>query len=60
MSHYPSSVSKIGPLLHMWSMRFEAKVKVFKDSYKHFKNATKSHAKKHQCLSPGNLHPKTK
>lgn len=48
MIHYPSSVRKIGPLLYMWSMRFEAKHKLFKDSFKNFKNITKSLAKKHQ------------
>lgn len=48
MIHYPSSIRKIGPLLYMWSMRFEAKHKMFKDSFKNFKNITKSLAKKHQ------------
>lgn len=48
MIHYPSSIRKIGPLLYMWSMRFEAKHKVFKDYFKNFKNITKSLAKKHQ------------
>lgn len=48
MIHYPSSIRKIGPLLHMWSMRFEAKHKLFKDYLKNFKNITKSLVKKHQ------------
>lgn len=48
MIHYPSSIRKIGPLLYMWSMRFEAKHKMFKDFFKNFKNITKSLAKKHQ------------
>lgn len=48
MVHYPSSIRKIGPLLHMWCMRFEAKHKVFKDYFKNYKNITKSLAKKHQ------------
>lgn len=48
MIHYPSSIRKIGPLLHMWSMRFEAKHKLLKDNFKNFKNITKSLAKKHQ------------
>lgn len=48
MIHYPASIRKIGPLLHMWSMRFEAKHRVFKNMMKNFKNITKSFAKKHQ------------
>lgn len=32
----------------MWSMRFEAKHRVFKNMLKNFKNITKSLAKKHQ------------
>lgn len=48
MIHYPACIRKIGPLLHMWSMRFEAKHKVFKDTLKNFKNITKSLAKRHQ------------
>ena len=48
MIHYPACIRKIGPLLHMWSMRFEAKHKVFKNTLKNFKNITKSLAKKHQ------------
>lgn len=50
MIHYPlpACIRKIGPLIHMWSMRFEAKHKVFKNTLKNFKNITKSLAKKHQ------------
>lgn len=48
MIHYPSCIRKIGPLLHTWSMRFEAKHKLFKNTLKNFKNITKSLAKKHQ------------
>ena len=48
MIHYPACMRKIGPLIHMWSMRFEAKHKVFKNTLKNFKNITKSLAKKHQ------------
>ncbi|XP_051947286.1 uncharacterized protein LOC127618717 [Xyrauchen texanus] len=48
MIHYSSSIRKIGPLLFMWSMRFEAKHKMFKDIFKNFKNITKSLAKRHQ------------
>jgi len=48
MVHYPACIRKIGPLVHMWSMRFEAKHKVFKNTLKNFKNITKSLAKSHQ------------
>ena len=48
MIHYPSCIRKIGPLIHMWSMRFEAKHRIFKNTLKNFKNITKSLAKKHQ------------
>ena len=48
MIHYPECICKIGPLLLVWSMRYEAKHKFFKSSIKNFKNVTKSLAKKHQ------------
>ena len=48
MIHYPSSIRKIGPLLYVWCMRYEAKHKMFKDYFKNFKNITKSLAKRHQ------------
>lgn len=48
MIHYPSCIRKIGPLIHMWSMRFEAKHRIFKNTLKNFKNITKSLAKRHQ------------
>ncbi|CAI5662779.1 unnamed protein product [Oreochromis niloticus] len=48
MLHYPTCIRKIGPLLHVWSMRGEAKHRVFKDTLKNFKNITVSLAKKHQ------------
>lgn len=47
MIHYPRSIRKIGPILHVWAMRFEAKHRFFKTTIKHFKNITKSLAKKH-------------
>ncbi|XP_038137605.1 uncharacterized protein LOC119781269 [Cyprinodon tularosa] len=50
MLHYPSCIRRIGPLIHMWSMRFEAKHRVFKNTLKNFKNITVSPAKKHQML----------
>lgn len=48
MIHYPSCIRKIGPLIHMWCMRFEGKHKFFKKSVKNFKNITKTLVKKHQ------------
>ena len=49
MIHYPSLIRKIGPLLHVWTMRYEAKHRFFKSSIKNFNNVTKSLAlKKHQ------------
>lgn len=36
MIHYPACIRKIGPLIHMWSMRFEAKHRVFKNTLKNF------------------------
>lgn len=49
MVHYPMCIRKIGPLLHTWCMRYEAKHNVFKKQLKSFKNITKTLAKKHQC-----------
>ena len=48
MIHYPSCIRKIGPLLHVWCMRFEAKHNFFKRSVKNFKNITKALVKQHQ------------
>lgn len=48
MMHYPRCIRNIGPILHMWSMRYEAKHNFFKTQLKSFKNITKTLAKKHQ------------
>ena len=48
MIHYPACIRQIGPLVHVWTMRYEAKHKFFKSSIKNVKNITKSLAKKHQ------------
>lgn len=48
MVHYPTCIQKIGPILHCWSMRYEAKHNFFKRQLKSFKNVTKTLAKKHQ------------
>lgn len=49
MLHYPRSIRKIGPILHMWCMRYEAKHNFFKKQVKSFKNITLTLARKHQC-----------
>lgn len=46
--HYPRCIQKIGPVLHSWCMRYEAKHNFFKKQLKSFKNITKTLAKKHQ------------
>ncbi|KAK0138637.1 hypothetical protein N1851_024825 [Merluccius polli] len=48
MLHYPRCIRKIGPLLHVWCMRFEAKHHFFKRSVKNFKNITKALMNQHQ------------
>ena len=48
MIHYPRLLKKIGPLIHMWCMRFEAKHIFFKKSKKNFKNFIKSLVNPHQ------------
>ena len=48
MIHYPRCIRKVGPLIHLWCMRFEAKHYTFKKSVKNFKNLTKSLVKQHQ------------
>ncbi|XP_035994789.1 uncharacterized protein LOC118563679 [Fundulus heteroclitus] len=52
MIHYPRTIRNIGPVLHMWCMRYEAKHNFFKKQLKSFKNVTKTLAKKHQsCMT---------
>lgn len=48
MIHYPRCIRNVGPILHMWCMRYEAKHNFFKTQLKSFKNITKTLAKKHQ------------
>ena len=48
MIHYPSCIRHIGPILHTWCMRYEAKHNFFKQQLKSFKNITTTLAKKHQ------------
>lgn len=57
VTHYPSVIRKMGPLRHMWMMRFESKHKFFTDIAKvtnNFMNLQKTMAMRHQemiCLS---------
>lgn len=53
--HYPRIIRSIGPVLHMWSMRYEAKHYYFKKQLKSFKNITLSLARKHQSSMAINL-----
>lgn len=49
--HYPESIQKLGPPIHLWTMRFEAKHKIFTEIAKvrkNFKNITKTLAVEHQ------------
>lgn len=51
MVHYSRFIREVGPLKHLWSMRFEAKHQYFKKvavSIKNFKNLTFSLANRHQ------------
>lgn len=53
MTHYPGAVMKLGPLLHFWSMRFEAKHAFFKQVSHvtcNFRNICKTQAFKHQMM----------
>ncbi|XP_064470269.1 uncharacterized protein LOC135385020 [Ornithodoros turicata] len=49
--HYPTYIYKYGPLIQLWSMRFEGKHQYFKDmarKLKNFKNIAFSMAQRHQ------------
>lgn len=51
--HYPELITKFGPLMRLWTMRFEAKHSYFKKCVKHtqnFKNLTKTLSERHQFL----------
>ncbi|XP_051741574.1 uncharacterized protein LOC127508052 isoform X1 [Ctenopharyngodon idella] len=52
LTHYPRCIRNIGPIVHMWSMRYESKHNFFKTQQKCFKNITLTLAKKHQnCMA---------
>ena len=51
MVHYPQAIRKLGPLMHLWSMRFEAKHNFFKRVSHitcNFRNICKTMAYRHQ------------
>jgi hypothetical protein len=53
LSHYPGLIVKLGPLIRLWTMRFESKHTYFKRcarSAKNFKNVCKTLARSHQLL----------
>lgn len=53
MVHYPTCLRKIGPLIHVWCMRYEAKHEYFcrvADAVRNYKNICKSLAKRHQIM----------
>jgi len=53
LEHYPDLIKCFGPLVHLWTMRFEGKHKVFKkivhDTH-NFKNILKTLANRHQNM----------
>ncbi|CAL1293885.1 unnamed protein product, partial [Larinioides sclopetarius] len=53
LTHYPVLIQKFGPLIRMWTMRFESKHSYFKKCIKsaqNFKNLTKTLSERHQFL----------
>lgn len=50
MVHYPSQIERLGPLIHSWNMRQEAKLSFVKrvSRRSNYKNVAKTVAKKHQ------------
>ena len=56
--HYPSQLLRFGPLVHAWTMRYEAKLRVIKRAARisNFKNVCQTVAKRHQHLLCYYLH----
>ena len=52
MVHFPQQILKYGPLVHTWTMRHEAKLRVIKRAARlsNFKNVCQTVAKRHQHL----------
>lgn len=59
VEHYPQLIEAFGPLVCLWTMRFEAKHHFFKKIVRQtscFRNILKSMAKKHQSMIAYHLH----
>ena len=59
VEHYPQLIKAFGPLVSLWTMRFEAKHSFFKKIVRQtncFRNILKSMAKKHQSMIAYHLH----
>lgn len=59
LEHYPYLICEFGPLVALWTMRFEAKHSFFKRVVRHttcFKNVLLSLAQRHQFLMAHHLH----
>lgn len=59
IEHYPQLIKAFGPLVSLWTMRFEAKHSFFKKIVRQtscFRNILKSMAKKHQAMIAYHLH----
>ena len=52
MIHFPQQILKYGPLIHTWTMRHEAKLRIIKRAARvsNFKNVCQTVAKRHQHL----------
>lgn len=53
LSHYPGTIRRMGPPVHLWTMRLESKHKVLTEISKQkrsFKNPTKTMAMEHQAM----------
>ena len=58
MVHYPRQMLQFGPLVHAWTMRYEAKLRVIKRATRmsNFKNVCQSAVKRHQHLLSYYIH----
>ncbi|TKS64894.1 hypothetical protein D9C73_027686 [Collichthys lucidus] len=59
LEHYPALIRLFGPLIHKWTLRFEAKHSFFKQIARHtncFKNIPLTLARKHQLTIASDLH----
>lgn len=59
LEHYPRLIEEYGPLVGVWTMRFEAKHSFFKQVLRHtknFKNVLLSLSTRHQMMMAYNLH----